>query len=312
MKRELNAAIRGRKLGEVMLFREMADHFNAPGRCTYAEEVHGNKGWVEFRSLFSLKPKTVELGDLLLFTYDEHKRELRICTMQAKYKKERLRKFLHCRGDVSQWELLYSKPTVKNKNGGHFPPHILNFRKDYDSITAYGVFYHDRNHHEIDFLYTLPYYFRPAKFPRAPISNGSRAFQFTCPIGADGSMTSCTAGIDAHEAFSTCSIDVFEDQVLRCRVGAPIEKNSEIQKWALNFFAHLRARADHPEVVDTVLRAYDFIPHEPVSSGSEHFDSSPAALIVVTNTKQYEESCGMRFLNNTLMNDRSDYENRFG
>ena len=308
MKRELNSAIYGRKIGEVMLFREMANHFNAPGRCTYVEEVHGKKGWVEFHSLFSPNPKTVELGDLLLFTYDEYKRELRICTMQAKYKKGGFRKFLHCRGNVFQWELLYSKPTIKNKSGSCFPPHILNFRADYDSITAYGVFYHDVYHHDIDFLYTIPYYFRPARSPRGPISNSSRAFQFICPIAAKGSMTSCAVGIATHEALSTCSIDVFEDQVLRCKVGAPIEEKSEIQKWALDFLAHMRGRADHPEVIDVILRAYDFFPQESVSRSLEYFNSFPATLIVVTNSKQYEDSCGMFSFSNAFMSDRGDSE----
>ena len=290
MKRELNAAIRGRKIGEVMLFREMANQFNAPGRCTYVEEVHGNKGRVEFRSLFSLGPKTVELGDLLLFTYDEYKRELRICTMQAKYKKGRFQKFLHCRGDIFQWELLYTKPTITNKNGSHFPPHILNFRADYDSITAYGVFYHDAYQHAIDFLYTMPYLFKPVRWPRGPISGGVRAFQFICPIAAKGSVKSCVRGIAPHEAFSICSIDAFEDQVLRCKVGAPIEKDSEIQKWALNLFAHMRNRADHPEVIDAILRAYEFFYRDTVSTKLEYSDSVPAALIVVTNSREYEDT----------------------
>lgn len=287
MKREINIAIQGKTIGEIMLFREMANLFNAPGRGTYVEEVHGNKGRVEYKSIIASSTVTVELGDLLFFTFDKYSRELRICTMQVKYKDKRFKKFLHFRANIYQWELLYTKPTITNK-GNNFPPHILNFRADYDSITAYGIFYHDIYNHDIDFLYTVPYFIEPVHRPRHPLKNPYRTYQFNCPKGLSGSE-SCFSGINAQEAFSICSIDIFEDQVLQGKVGAPINDDKNMLEWVLNLFVRMKEQADHPEVIEEILRAYEFTSRGINSVNSKDFETFPAAMIVVTDSREYGE-----------------------
>lgn len=110
MKNELNKAMLGKpNVGEVDLFREMANQFNNNliAKCTYVKEVHQRQ--VEFCSNITGKIEKRELGDLLLLTFDKAKRELRLCVLQAKYRKRAYRKFLSYSTDVFQWDLLYYK-----------------------------------------------------------------------------------------------------------------------------------------------------------------------------------------------------------
>lgn len=220
----------------------------------------------------------------MFFTYDTSNEELRICVLQAKYKKSSYRKFLNCRGDLYQWDLLYYKPDVYSKGKGGIPKNILNFRHDFKSITAYGVFYHDKPLNELDFLYTLPELF----YPKNITNPKSRAFSFNCP----GSCKSCCGsggacckkiGATENETLYTCSIDIFEKEILSCRIGAPID-DENIKKYALSLLSLMRGDSDNPEVIEEILRAYDFnkdIQNEFINDGH------PAAIIVVTESEQY-------------------------
>lgn len=286
MKKELNLAIKGMSsIGEIELFREMAKQFNYNkiAKCTYVKEVH--KNYVEFESSISIRNVTRELGDLLFFTYDKSKKELRICVLQAKYRKGSYRKFLNCKADLYQWDLLYYKPDVHSKGKGCIPKNILNFRHDFKSITAYGIFYHDKLHKEVDFLYTLPELFYPSKLTPPP----SKTFYFNCPGNCSprccGSGSGCSHKIGAtkNETLFTCSIDVFEKEILSCRIGAPIY-DENIKKYALSLLSSMRGESDVPEVIEEILREYDFnegIENEFINGGH------PSAIIVVIESKQY-------------------------
>jgi len=178
MKKELNIAISDMpKVDEIVLFREMANQFNnnVIAKCTYVKEVH--KMMVEFYSNFKRGMQPKEIGDLLLLTFDKSTKKLRLCVLQTKYRRGSYRKFLNCKADIYQWELLYYKPDVYNKSRINIPKHILNFRHDYKSITAYGVFYYDKNLKMIDFLYALPELFAPKILVPSP----SSTFVFNCP-----------------------------------------------------------------------------------------------------------------------------------
>lgn len=284
MKKELNLAIKSMtRIGEIELFREMAKQFNHNNiaKCTYVKEVH--KKSVEFKSTISARNEIRELGDLLFFTYDKSNKELRICVLQAKYKKSSYRKFLNCLGDVYQWDLLYYKPDVYSK---YIPKNILNFRHDFKSITAYGVFYHDKTLNELDFLYTLPDLF----YPKNIINPKSRAFSFNCPNSCKsccGNGGACCKKIGAtkDETLYTCSIDIFEKEILSCRIGAPID-DENIKKYALSLLSLMCVDSDNPELIEEILRAYDFnkdIHNEFEFSNGSH----PAAIIVVTESEQY-------------------------
>ena len=105
----------------------------------------------------------VEIGDLVLITYDRSRKELRICTLQAKYKKDSVTKFLRIkRLDVFQWELLKDRPNVIAASKKYkVPQNILNFNPKYKSISAYGIFYQDPvPNGDIDFLFTIPEYLK--------------------------------------------------------------------------------------------------------------------------------------------------------
>ena len=133
--------ISGMKINEENLFMEMAREFNTTiSKSTYIKVIH--KSLIEFSSFYKVGGVAkVELGDLMLLTYDKATHELRICILQAKYKKGKYYYFLNFLADIFQWELLTEKPVINNKSKKFsFPPNILNFRNDYESITAYGFF----------------------------------------------------------------------------------------------------------------------------------------------------------------------------
>lgn len=286
MKRELNIEIsKIAKFGEEELFREMANQFNRNkyAKCTYVQEVH--KMIVEFNSSFYHGVKGCELGDLLFLTYDKTQKELRLCVLQAKYRKGSYRKFLSCKADEYQWELLFYRPDIHNKSRLNFPKHILNFRHDYKSITAYGIFYHDKTLHEIDFLYTLPELFKPQKMTPVP----SKTFSYICPnlsickSSCCGCNTSCLSKIGStpKETLFTCNMDIFEREVLTCKVGAPIN-DDEIRKYILGLLNSMKKTADSPEVIDEILHNYDYIE---VSKDEEY----PSAIIIVTDGEKYKK-----------------------
>lgn len=290
MKNELNIAVaKMPKVGEIELFREMAKQFNHNkyAKCTYVQEVH--KMMVEFESSFYHGVKRIELGDLLFLTYDKSKRELRLCVLQAKYRSGSFRKFLNCRADVYQWELLYYKPDVYNKSRINIPKHILNFRHDYKSITAYGIFYHDKTLHEIDFLYTLPELFTPKRIIPTP----SQTFAFCCPnlgvckSSCCGCSTGCSIkkGSIPKETLYTCNMDIFEREVLACKIGAPINDN-EIRKYILGLLNSMKITADSPDVIDEILRNYDY---KDTLIDYMYDEEYPSAIIVVTDGEKCEK-----------------------
>lgn len=301
MKKELNAAIKssGVKINEISLFRAMADEFNHSmiSQCTYVEEIHGNKGMVEFPSKYKVggTAKT-ELGDLLILTFDKSTKELRLCVLQAKYKSGRYYRFLNSQADIFQWELLHDKPLITNRGRFNFPSDILNFRTDYRSISAYGIFYHDNITKEVDFLYTLPDFFAPHSIPKHRVSNGNRSFNFKCPIGLGSPNKGCTRGITPKEAISTCSIDVFEKQVLLCKIGAPIPRGTRIADWVGILLNSMRGTADNPRVIEELLGYYG----EEISVNNS-YEETPSALVVVTDSERYKEAQGENMLvNNDL------------
>lgn len=289
MKTQLNSVFKttGMKIDEVNLFREMAKAFNnhSVSKCIYVDEIH--QCHVEFDSHIHKKGfAKVELGDLLLLTFDKATRELRICVLQAKYKKESYYAFLNFKGDIFQWELLLKKPCIKNKSKKFkFPENILNFRTDYKSIAAYGVFYHDNISRDIEFLYTLPEHVSPHCMPKGPITKKATSFHFRCPCNLGSPNNTCKKGIESREAISTCSLDVFEEQVLTCKVGAPINDYG-VKTWVLQLLRHIKGRASDSSIVDEVLEYLGRLDLD--DSVKYSFEHIPSIMLVVTDSEEYK------------------------
>ena len=290
MKNELNRNIIGiTNLREEDLFKEMANQFNnnVSAKCTYVKEVHNMK--VEFYSNFKGGKQPKEIGDLLLLTFDKCTKELRLCVLQAKYRRGSYRKFLNCRADVYQWELLYYKPDVYNKSRINIPKHILNFRHDYKSITAYGVFYHDKNLGMIDFLYALPELFVPKRLVPSP----SSTFVFNCPnlsvcksscCGCSKTVCPTKQGGLPKETLFTCSMDIFEQEVLNCKVGAPIN-DDEIRKYILGLINEMKRDAEDAEIIDEILRIYEY-GYDRSLNEYIYEEGHLAEIIIVTDSKR--------------------------
>ena len=283
MKSQLNAKIKrtGMKVDEENLFREMAKEFNTKiSKATYVEVIH--KSSVEFNSCYKVGGVAkVELGDLMLLTYNKARSELRICILQAKYKKGRYYYLLNFGADIFQWELLKAKPVIANKSKRFsFPSNILNFRSDYDSITAYGIFYEDNISKEIDFLYTLPKHIEPRNYPKGRITKGVRSFYFRCPghLGSPNSM--CKAGITPKEAISTCSLDLFAEQVLKGKVGAPIN-DAKVRSWVTRLLVSYKGSSTMPEVIDDLLKNLDV--RDDYMDEEYDFEGIPSIMVVLTD-----------------------------
>jgi len=283
MKSALNSAMKGKKINEINLFREMAKLFNGSrSKCTYVEEVHGRRGIIEFSSCFLPGNKKVEISDLLLLTFDKNTEQLRICFLQAKYRQGKVNEIFNFNANIFQWELLLTKPDIISTN---FPRQILNFRNDYASITAYGILYHDDND-RIDFLYTIPRCIRPSRKIITPIEKHKsiRAFR----LKEKCIMPNCfyTGCIRRNETISTGTLDMFESQVLNCRIGAPIIFNPHITSYIINLLNVMKRRASEPFVIDELL---EYIQKNYENSNEEvTIKYSPAALIVITDSSEIE------------------------
>lgn len=292
MKEHLNraAAGAGKKVDEEFLFKAMAQGFNsAVSRCTYVQEIHG-KLYVDYASKYAASgTKRVELGDLWIFTFDKATGELRMCIMQTKYRQKRYYRFLDLDVNVFQWELLRDKPDISGC-GWYVPSDLLNFQKSYKSITAYGVFYHDNTSktRDIDFLYTLPAFLEPKSPLTPPLIQKDQRFEFVCPAGSGSPNRLCERGFLPRETVSTCAVDIFEQQVLSCRVGVPLKAGgSSVSLWVLSLLSSMRRGAEDAAVIDTILERYPAA-GDVYASDRRPSDGIPRALIVVTDSGRYE------------------------
>jgi len=204
---------------EVNLFGLMAELFNTShSKSTFVKKVHGRIGFVDYNSTILGRIKTVEIADLQLITCNRKTNEIRICFIQAKYRRGNFSRFLTLNANLFQWELLKDKPDIIDTYHNGFPTNILNF-STYKSITSFGIFYEDKSG-EIDFLYTLPKHISKRN------NNEYQTMNFYgscyCP------NIHCAKGIMSNETISTCSMDIFEKEVLACKIGAPVVGNIKI------------------------------------------------------------------------------------
>lgn len=285
MKKYINNAAQNanQKVNEVFLFRQMARALNTQtSRSVFVKEAHA-KMYVKYQldpKRFAMLPgfnpiiKKVELGDLIILTYDDQVKLFRISIMQAKYKSIPYRNFLDLRMNLYQWELLKYKPTLVWSNH-NIPFNILNFQNLFKSIASYGIFYIDNYKNKIDLLYAIPELLNdknPNMYPDINNSiintqklpkNKEYSFGFQCPLGLNNHPdSSCSRGFAPQETISTCSIDTFKNEILNWRIGVPIlpGENADILIWILGILKKLRNDfADNhtmQQIIDDILREY--------------------------------------------------------
>lgn len=315
MKKQLNGAIaKVKHVDEVTLFQAMAQQFNQHKnvKATYVKEVH--RQMVEYDSLYYNGKKRIELGDLLFLTYSKKHKQLKICVMQVKYRKQPLKIYdggnirkLNCKGDLYQWELLRNKPDVTGiyKNSKWIPKNILNFRKDYMSITEYGVFYpviNSQGIKEIEFQCIPPEYFCPFNIPsnQQLLSNRQRGMHV--PKGKtlyDISSDVKLAEVAKHfllipeDAIKSENMDCFEKHILSWCVGAPIEESTdrELKAAIWDVLRSMRDNAEDPTVIDDMLE--DYIGNDEGSfedyTEKKLPEGHPAAVVVVLEENRNEK-----------------------
>ena len=142
MKKEIYDFLKNKKLevNEVSLFQGMAHAFNnSKTSAIFVDQAH--QSYVKFKlssltrlsrlpSIKGMKKVVVkrEVGDLIFIVYDEYTEAFKICTLQAKYKKQRsFNAGLHFRAELLQWGLLLDRPDIENCITNRFPKNLLNF-----------------------------------------------------------------------------------------------------------------------------------------------------------------------------------------
>lgn len=216
MKKALNSTVASwnRTPSEIDLFTELMSSLNQNVSLScFVKSVHSHAGFVDFQCELTNKMEKVEIADLQILNFNQSKHQLRLCFLQAKYKRHHYRKFITFAGDNYQRDLLSRRCAVVDTYQNGFPSNILSFT-DYRTITSYGLFYRDKQG-SIDLLFTLPEFLRP-------YSSVKKATRFQFPGSSRCPDPHCRI---AHpdETISICSIDGFESELINGNIGAPID-----------------------------------------------------------------------------------------
>jgi hypothetical protein len=265
------------KIDEVNLFRLMANIFNSgTTMSTFVDEVHGHKGFVDYYSKYLGKTKKIEIADLLIITCNRRTNEIRLCFVQAKYRRGSYRRFLTFGANLYQWELLKDKPNIIDTYNKGFPVNILNF-STYESITSFGIFYHDSNG-QIEFLFTLPKHIKNRNI------NKYQTMDFFA--GCHCPNINCTKGKMKLETISTCSMDMFASEVLACRIGAPID--THIRPFVGNLLNSMRKKEKGKnELINEFIDRLDYN-----NDVQQCFDYHPNSILVMTDGSKTNENFG--------------------
>lgn len=275
MKTLLNSKIKGKKINEVLLFEEMAIIFNSwKSKCTFVKKTH--KWYIEYYSIIKWNYKKIEISDLLFITLNKKSKEIKICFLQAKYKKEEYKNFITFKWNIYQWELLKEKPNITNSYGKNFPHNVLNFRNDYDSITSFWIFYLDKKN-DIDFLYTLPKFIKPNK-TTSTITNMNFKWKNTCP------NVLCKKWIFKKETISTCSIDVFEKEMLNWNIWVPINNNPKILWYIYSIVSYLQKNWKNNETINSFINIFE---ENFDINTNESINYNPNTIILINDNEIY-------------------------
>lgn len=211
MKKLFNSHLPNGKLNEVVLFDHMTKLFtNKKTTAIFIKRAH--QTYVRFSLNGTLKKIKREIGDLIFLVFDKTTKTFKICILQAKYRKQRPSYDFHFNAEYNQWKLLKDRPDIISCKLNEYPKHILNFRKDYKSITAYGIFYHDMIDHDIDFLYIIPDNIESVNLTTKSIN---RSFKLK-----SGSTRYYSSNPD--EEILAYNMDEFEKYMKAFKIGAPV------------------------------------------------------------------------------------------
>lgn len=272
MRQNVQENIRDKKKNEVNLFRALSSALNTDRSYScYSKEIHGGYNSVNFNSKYFYSIRR-ELGDLLLLTFDNLKKEIRICILQAKYEKKEKKPLKKFKSDFFQWDLLLNKYDVKSVGKIIFPKNILNFQNQYKTISSFGIFYIDNN--KPDMIYTIPDYMKPNSFP---CKSAVRTFYFD-----NSKMLS-----SKNEIFYTSTLNKFASAILSNKIGAPLHLNNNhnIVSWVYSLLKITQKNSETEKISNYILDNFPF----------ENFDlynksineNTPHMVITITNYKNH-------------------------
>ena len=152
---------------------------------------------------------------MIFIVYDEDTEAFKICTLQAKYKKQRcFNAGFHFRAELLQWGLLLDRPDIENCITNRFPKNLLNFNLNYKSITAFGIFYHNEAiknvDKDIEFLYEIPEIIGPVNDNTNSLERSfTTAYRFFKP--------------NSDEIIKSICLEQFAKHMREFKIGAPVE-----------------------------------------------------------------------------------------
>ena len=193
-------------------------------------------------------PQDGLVGWIRIITYSRLAKKARMTFLQAKLEKNIKPKKIpfSFQGDFFQYDLLSTRPKIKDLSSFNFPDTILSKAKS-DSVGTYGIFYFDPNNFkEIDFAFSVA---SDISFKRKVDCNTGKKQLYFRGITYD-------TVAEYREFFkkgelelrSTLNADMFEYGLLKLFVGTPIENDINIIRFLKSYFYKLRP--SQPEVMD--------------------------------------------------------------
>lgn len=249
---------------EINLFEILMKQLNSSKtRTCYVKSVHAHAGFVNYNSLITGKIKKVEIADLQILNFNRARNELRMCFLQAKYKRSRYRNFISFPGDNYQLELMTLRCQIMDKYNNGFPQDILSFTS-YQTITSYGLFFIDRSG-EIEFLFTLPDHLHPSNRTKrtTTLLFSGKCF---CP------NVNCRMGVNVNETISICSMDGFEQQLQIGNIGAPVAHHT---RYVSSLLGSMYRRTNQ-----SFIREFSSVAHIPIDDSSSSVNNIDTFLVI--------------------------------
>lgn len=196
---------------ELEIFRELARIISKNGiPAAFVSELHQH--CVQFWSSFQNQTLKREPADLLFVIHDNTRSSIRILFLQAKQFRNLFPKFIKCKADFFQWELLCSREKLIGSYIGGNSTYCRYWQHLYLSMTSFGIFYKDQIG-DIDMFFTIPEFLYPLSFPKTT-KHSERVFQI---------LTPCASKIyTSQETLMTCTLNTFFMDLMALKIGHPL------------------------------------------------------------------------------------------
>lgn len=232
MRGHLNRRLKGKRINEITLFREINSILSKRYSSTLIEETHQHK--IDFKSKAINAFVSREISDLLIIVFSRKRKIGKMTFLQAKYEKTKVFNGgrFSFKGDFFQYELLSTRPTIKsNSRKFTFPSDILS-SSNFDSVGSFGVFYKDSKG-SLDMAYAAANELS-AIAPVTTIKQKSRMLYFP-NLNANNFIIKIQ-GTDVIELRATQSINCFTVGLLSLLIGGEFINQKSVVSFLKGYF----------------------------------------------------------------------------